>query len=192
MMMFLLTLSHNTAAEIAIPHSLDIECKPKPLSAIQQVNWYPPEQGEIKINCDGCSLGNPGRGGAGLTLRDYQSNLLGILAQGKMASKGDKDILCICGGGTCKTKVSKTSENPGRAYLTCPKGCGFFQWFGEASGTSSTFAVTKNDSSEQETLARLRTFVEMKQAITNDVCAGFLKKMDELGINDVEKKDNKE
>ncbi|KAF9599112.1 hypothetical protein IFM89_035391 [Coptis chinensis] len=73
---------YNTVAELAILHSLDIECKPKPFSAIQQVNWYPPEQGVIKINCDGCSLGNLGRGGAGLTIRDYQSNLLGILAQG--------------------------------------------------------------------------------------------------------------
>ncbi|KAF9599637.1 hypothetical protein IFM89_001379 [Coptis chinensis] len=73
---------YNTAAKLAILHSLDIECKPKPFSVIQQVNWYPPEQGVIKINCDRCSLGNPGRGGAILTFIDYQSNLLGILAQG--------------------------------------------------------------------------------------------------------------
>ncbi|KAF9600931.1 hypothetical protein IFM89_014058 [Coptis chinensis] len=36
----------------------------------------------VKINCDGCSLGNPGRGGAGLTFRDEHAQLLGILARG--------------------------------------------------------------------------------------------------------------
>ncbi|OMO85295.1 reverse transcriptase [Corchorus capsularis] len=38
------------------------------------VSWKPPDQGWFKVNCDGSSLGNPGKAGAGSLLRDEMGN----------------------------------------------------------------------------------------------------------------------
>ncbi|KAF5450403.1 hypothetical protein F2P56_030761 [Juglans regia] len=40
------------------------------------VKWKPPKQGWVKLNIDGCSLGNPGPSGAGGIIRDDKGDLL--------------------------------------------------------------------------------------------------------------------
>ncbi|XP_042485190.1 uncharacterized protein LOC122065440 [Macadamia integrifolia] len=48
----------------------------KPLSMLE-VFGYKPIWGWMKLNVDGCSLGNPGRVGAGGVLRNYRGNIVG-------------------------------------------------------------------------------------------------------------------
>ncbi|KAL4191954.1 hypothetical protein AMTRI_Chr06g169860 [Amborella trichopoda] len=40
------------------------------------------------------------------------------------------EVQCPCGGGPCPVSISKSRQNPGRKYYTCPmyQRCGFFQW----------------------------------------------------------------
>ncbi|XP_026417120.1 uncharacterized protein LOC113312592 [Papaver somniferum] len=47
-----------------------------------EVSWSPPNPGEIMICCDDTSLGNPGQAGCGVTFRDSNSTVLGVLSVG--------------------------------------------------------------------------------------------------------------
>ena len=52
-----------------------------PLNAIRKefvipVTWKHPKQGWVKLNIDGCSLGNPGPSGAGGIIRDEKCDLV--------------------------------------------------------------------------------------------------------------------
>ncbi|OVA07843.1 Ribonuclease H domain [Macleaya cordata] len=42
----------------------------------------PPEVGQIKLGCDGCSRGNPGPAGAGMVLRGSDGGTIGAMAVG--------------------------------------------------------------------------------------------------------------
>ena len=44
--------------------------KGKPHTVIKQIHWDKPEEGWMKLNTDGLSLGNPGLAGGGGVIRD--------------------------------------------------------------------------------------------------------------------------
>ncbi|XP_026439640.1 uncharacterized protein LOC113338426 [Papaver somniferum] len=56
-----------------------ISCK---VSSPIEVRWCPSNQDEIMICCDGASLGNPGPTGVGVTFRDANAAVLGVLCVG--------------------------------------------------------------------------------------------------------------
>ncbi|KAF5473311.1 hypothetical protein F2P56_009932 [Juglans regia] len=43
---------------------------------ISPITWKPPKPGWVKLNVDGCSLGNPGPSGAGGIIRDDKGDLI--------------------------------------------------------------------------------------------------------------------
>jgi len=58
-----------------------LKCFNMPLNVMRKeivipVRWKQPKQGWVKLNVDGCSLGNPGPSGAGGIIRDEKGNLV--------------------------------------------------------------------------------------------------------------------
>ncbi|KAG2684189.1 hypothetical protein I3760_10G065300 [Carya illinoinensis] len=54
---------------------LDIPVPPSPLEKVTMVKWIKPQQGWVKLNIDGSSLGNPGQSGVGGVIRDTRGHL---------------------------------------------------------------------------------------------------------------------
>ncbi|OVA15434.1 hypothetical protein BVC80_1229g3 [Macleaya cordata] len=49
---------------------------------VTECTWTPPAMGQIKISCDGASIGNPGRAGIGIVGRDHAEAFWGGIAAG--------------------------------------------------------------------------------------------------------------
>ncbi|XP_043724093.1 GABA transporter 1-like [Telopea speciosissima] len=64
-------------ADLLCARLLHIPILPCPRQVIQEVWWSRPLVGWVKLNSDGCSLGNPGRAGAGGILRDVTAIPIG-------------------------------------------------------------------------------------------------------------------
>ncbi|KAF5465389.1 hypothetical protein F2P56_015402 [Juglans regia] len=65
----------------AVLLDLGVHIKHKLRTEVKLVEWKKPRVGWVKLNTDGCSLGNPGRSGIGGVIRDDQGNLRLAYAQ---------------------------------------------------------------------------------------------------------------
>lgn len=72
---------YNSMTDLCILRFFKIEGRADKAPKIIEVNWHPPLYGWIKINADGCSLGNPGQSGCGVVFRNHNSLVVGCLAQ---------------------------------------------------------------------------------------------------------------
>ncbi|XP_060211737.1 uncharacterized protein LOC132639298 [Lycium barbarum] len=57
-------------------HFYDLIDKAKPDISVTPVKWFPPRDGWLKLNTDGCSKGNPGLSGGGGVIRNHQGKLI--------------------------------------------------------------------------------------------------------------------
>ncbi|KAF6150651.1 hypothetical protein GIB67_022263, partial [Kingdonia uniflora] len=53
-----------------VSHFFGIQPRFKVAQKIQTCLWIPPDPSEVKVSCDGASLGNPGRGGCWVVIRE--------------------------------------------------------------------------------------------------------------------------
>ncbi|XP_043725773.1 uncharacterized protein LOC122672350 [Telopea speciosissima] len=60
----------SNSQDLICARTVHIPLIPKPAQVIREVWWCRPPLGWVKLNSDGCSLGNPGRVGAGGILHD--------------------------------------------------------------------------------------------------------------------------
>ncbi|XP_043700059.1 uncharacterized protein LOC122650734 [Telopea speciosissima] len=63
----------SSIIDLCCARRLDIPIIPNPTRVMLEVRWHCPSPGWVKLNVDGCSLGNPGRTGAGGVLRDHRA-----------------------------------------------------------------------------------------------------------------------
>ncbi|XP_026446947.1 uncharacterized protein LOC113347493 [Papaver somniferum] len=68
--------------ELRILNYFKVQHRSCKISTPIEVSWSPPNQDQIMICCDGASLGNPGQVGAGVTFRDANAAVLGVLCVG--------------------------------------------------------------------------------------------------------------
>ncbi|XP_026378452.1 uncharacterized protein LOC113272874 [Papaver somniferum] len=73
---------NNTMEDLRILNYFKVKHRSCKVSSPIEVRWCPPNQDEIMICCDGASLGNPGPTGAGVTFRDANAVVLGVLCVG--------------------------------------------------------------------------------------------------------------
>ncbi|XP_026378123.1 uncharacterized protein LOC113272514 [Papaver somniferum] len=73
---------HNTLEELRILNYFKVRHRSCKTSTPIEISWYPPDQDEIMICCDGASFGNPGQAGAGVVFRNASSEVLGVLCVG--------------------------------------------------------------------------------------------------------------
>ncbi|XP_026410823.1 uncharacterized protein LOC113306054 [Papaver somniferum] len=73
---------NNTMEDLRILNYFKVRHRSCKVSSPIEVRWFPPNQDEIMICCDGASLGNPGPTGAGVTFRDANAAVLGVLCVG--------------------------------------------------------------------------------------------------------------
>ncbi|XP_026451454.1 uncharacterized protein LOC113351733 [Papaver somniferum] len=73
---------NNTMEDLRILNYFKVKHRSCKVSSPIEVWWCPPNQDEIMICCDGASLGNPGPVGAGVTFRDANAAVLGVLCVG--------------------------------------------------------------------------------------------------------------
>ncbi|OVA07910.1 Ribonuclease H domain [Macleaya cordata] len=73
---------HNRVDDLMIFNTLKINTRPATTKTILECFWIPPAVNQLKIGCDGCSRGNPGRAGAGIVLRGHNGSTLGAMAVG--------------------------------------------------------------------------------------------------------------
>ncbi|XP_026459132.1 uncharacterized protein LOC113359765 [Papaver somniferum] len=73
---------YNTQEDLRILNYFRVQHRSSKFSTPKAVSWLPPNPGEIMICCDGASRGNPGLAGAGVTFRDANSAVLGVLSVG--------------------------------------------------------------------------------------------------------------
>ncbi|XP_043692852.1 uncharacterized protein LOC122643279 [Telopea speciosissima] len=64
----------RSVSELTLSRSLHLKAQPYQQQRIIELSWASPVQEEVKLNIGGCSLGNPGRTGAGGVLRDHEGN----------------------------------------------------------------------------------------------------------------------
>ncbi|XP_026439725.1 uncharacterized protein LOC113338544 [Papaver somniferum] len=75
-------LMNNTMEDLRILNYFKVKHRSCKVSSLIEIRWCPPNQDEIMIFCDGASLGNPGPAGAGVTFRDVNAAVLGVLCVG--------------------------------------------------------------------------------------------------------------
>ncbi|XP_026410553.1 uncharacterized protein LOC113305765 [Papaver somniferum] len=73
---------NNTMEDLRILNYFKVKHRSCKVSSPIEVRWCPPNQDEIMICCDGASLGNPGPAGTGVTFRDANTSVLGVLCVG--------------------------------------------------------------------------------------------------------------
>ncbi|XP_026443572.1 uncharacterized protein LOC113343651 [Papaver somniferum] len=73
---------YNNMEDLRILNYFKVKHRSCKISYPIEVRWDPPFQGEMMICCDGASLGNPGPAGAGVTFRDANAAVLGVLSVG--------------------------------------------------------------------------------------------------------------
>ncbi|XP_026398829.1 uncharacterized protein LOC113294661 [Papaver somniferum] len=73
---------HNNLDDLRILNYFKVRHRSCKFSTPIEVSWTPPNPGEIMICCDGASLGNPGHAGYGVTFRDSNLAVLGVLCVG--------------------------------------------------------------------------------------------------------------
>ncbi|KAF6145553.1 hypothetical protein GIB67_037586 [Kingdonia uniflora] len=74
---------NNTTKDFSILYCLRVPCHPRQDINVRSCFWNLPEEGEVKINSDGASKGNPGKGGAGVIIRNcrgaiFQTMMVGL------------------------------------------------------------------------------------------------------------------
>ncbi|OVA10859.1 Ribonuclease H domain [Macleaya cordata] len=70
----------NSVVDLSTLRYFGVKARPRKAPRIDNVCWYPPLNGWIQINSDGCSLGNLGMAGSGGILCDSHSRLVGCLS----------------------------------------------------------------------------------------------------------------
>ncbi|KAF6152851.1 hypothetical protein GIB67_025869 [Kingdonia uniflora] len=70
---------NNTVSDLKVVSFFGIKFRYRHAPLIQSCYWIPPVSDEIKINCDGASSGNPGRGGCGTVFRQGRHKIIGVL-----------------------------------------------------------------------------------------------------------------
>ncbi|KAF6165317.1 hypothetical protein GIB67_042733 [Kingdonia uniflora] len=60
---------HNSSFDLQIISNLDVPTKARKPKRVRSVFWSLSEVGEVKVNSDGATLGNPGKGRAGVVFR---------------------------------------------------------------------------------------------------------------------------
>ncbi|KAF6150914.1 hypothetical protein GIB67_000080 [Kingdonia uniflora] len=73
---------NNTQNDLSIIHSLRVPCHPRNDTNVRSCFWNLPEEGEVKINTDGESKGNPGKGGSGFIIRNSRGVIIRTMAMG--------------------------------------------------------------------------------------------------------------
>ncbi|KAF6135534.1 hypothetical protein GIB67_015387 [Kingdonia uniflora] len=76
----------NNQNELGLLFRPQVPLKPRKPPRIRPCTWELPCLNEVKINCDGSSLGNPGNAGTGAVFREHPGSVLGILVENIGAS----------------------------------------------------------------------------------------------------------
>ncbi|XP_042487154.1 uncharacterized protein LOC122067387 [Macadamia integrifolia] len=71
-----LKFSPKSVADLILCSRLHLENSSQPMLRILEVHWCKPMRSWVKLNSDGCSLGNPGRAGGGGILGDHDGRML--------------------------------------------------------------------------------------------------------------------
>ncbi|XP_042477755.1 uncharacterized protein LOC122059130 [Macadamia integrifolia] len=66
----------KSVEDLIICRRLNLGTAPRSRQGILKVHWCKPIQTWVKLNVDGCSLGNPGRAGCGGIFRDHQGRMM--------------------------------------------------------------------------------------------------------------------
>ncbi|KAF6172111.1 hypothetical protein GIB67_029529 [Kingdonia uniflora] len=74
-------LMHNTARDLKIIKALNVHCKPRHGSNIENFKWWLPTPNEVKIYCDDLSLSNTGDAGIGIIYKNNIREVLGTYSK---------------------------------------------------------------------------------------------------------------
>ncbi|KAF6165225.1 hypothetical protein GIB67_030407, partial [Kingdonia uniflora] len=90
---------NNSVLDLQIISKLGVQVRARPLPRIASCRWTLPWFEEIKINCNGSTLGNPGKAGLGLIARNHSGDVLGVRTKGLgVLSRPDAECYAIVGG----------------------------------------------------------------------------------------------
>ncbi|KAF6172483.1 hypothetical protein GIB67_006996 [Kingdonia uniflora] len=72
----------NIMGDHSVLHKLQVPLYPRKFLQIKSCFWKLPNIGEVKINSDGSSRGNPGKWGVRFIIRDHTGTFLRTCSQG--------------------------------------------------------------------------------------------------------------
>ncbi|KAF6158338.1 hypothetical protein GIB67_022418 [Kingdonia uniflora] len=72
---------YNTTFELQVVKVLSVKCKMRNALSIRSCGWTLPNIGEVKLRCDGSTMGNLGLSRIGVVYRDWEDRVLGTLSK---------------------------------------------------------------------------------------------------------------
>ncbi|KAF6168172.1 hypothetical protein GIB67_011557 [Kingdonia uniflora] len=106
-----LSQSHmkNCVGDLSVLHNLQAVLHSKKIQHIKSCYWKLPRVGEVKINSDDSSRGNPRKGGVGFIIRDHNGTVL------RAHSKGLGDVTCYMA--ECSTLLQGLQDAASNRWL---------------------------------------------------------------------------
>ncbi|KAF6152092.1 hypothetical protein GIB67_031414 [Kingdonia uniflora] len=71
----------NNIQELETIKILKVQCKANSSAGAQSSFWELPMPNDVKLCCDGSSIGNPGAAGIGVVFRDSEGDILGAFSK---------------------------------------------------------------------------------------------------------------